>query len=200
MKSYYHKIGIFILILFSILPFVVLGLYYSNLPQEIPIFVDLFGKPIKFSNKNVFTVFRLPLMSLLLQLIILIFHLNIISFTKKIASIEVSKSIINKSEKMLFFISIIISFKLGFSLFEFLLRHNHNLQTANIVRYVTLLIVIIGICIVLKNYILIDKSIKKHIIDKSVLSIFATSSKRYIQPIIIILVIYVIVALFPFLI
>ncbi|MDR2480755.1 MAG: hypothetical protein LBD07_00475 [Spirochaetaceae bacterium] len=58
-------------IIFNIIPIVVLPLFYTNIPNSIPAFVDLRGSTIVAMEKSYISIFRLPVMGVLLSFICL---------------------------------------------------------------------------------------------------------------------------------
>ena len=57
---------------FSILPFFVLAYFYSALPQRVPLFVNLNGEVAVWGGKSVLSVFRVPLMAGVTQVVCLL--------------------------------------------------------------------------------------------------------------------------------
>ncbi|MGI1659447.1 MAG: hypothetical protein ACRKFN_10755 [Desulfitobacterium sp.] len=53
----------------SILPFPLLTLLYDLIPAQVPLFVDLAGNPTVMASKSLLSVFRLPTMGLMIQVI-----------------------------------------------------------------------------------------------------------------------------------
>lgn len=53
----------------TLLPFLVLIYFYSSLPERIPEYLNLHGDVVVWGRKSLFSVFRLPLMGLDLQLL-----------------------------------------------------------------------------------------------------------------------------------
>jgi uncharacterized membrane protein len=62
---------IFILV-FSILPFFVLAYFYPVVPERVPLFVNLNGEVATWAEKSVLSVFRVPLMAVVTQTILLL--------------------------------------------------------------------------------------------------------------------------------
>jgi len=56
----------------TLLPFVVLIYFYSSLPERIPEYLNLHGEVAVWGRKSLFSVFRLPLMALDLQILCLL--------------------------------------------------------------------------------------------------------------------------------
>src|SRR5712671_4391894 len=57
---------------FSILPFFVLAYFYSVLPDRVPLFMKLNGEVASWAEKSVLSVFRVPLMAVVTQLVCLL--------------------------------------------------------------------------------------------------------------------------------
>lgn len=62
---------IFILV-FSILPFFVLAYFYPVLPERVPVFVSLNGEVETWTAKSLLSVFRVPLMAVVQQIVCLL--------------------------------------------------------------------------------------------------------------------------------
>jgi hypothetical protein len=56
----------------SVLPFFALAYFYAELPERVPLFLNLGGEPVAWAGKSVLSVFRVPLMALDTQLICLL--------------------------------------------------------------------------------------------------------------------------------
>ena len=59
----------FFIVALTLLPFLILSYFYASLPPQIPEYLNLRGDPVVWGRKNLFTVFRLALMGLDLQLL-----------------------------------------------------------------------------------------------------------------------------------
>ena len=59
---------IFVLAL-TVLPFVILTYFYSALPNRIPLFINLSGEVTEWGEKSVFSVFRVPLIAVVMQVV-----------------------------------------------------------------------------------------------------------------------------------
>ena len=57
---------------FSILPFFVLAYFYPQLPERVPLFLNLSGEVAVWAEKSVLSVFRVPLMAVDMQLFCLL--------------------------------------------------------------------------------------------------------------------------------
>jgi len=62
---------IFIVVL-TILPFLVLAYFYSALPDHVPLFLKLNGEVALWAKKSVLSVFRVPLMAVVTQIVCLL--------------------------------------------------------------------------------------------------------------------------------
>ena len=60
------------IVLFSILPFFVLAYFYSLLPERVPVFLNLNGEVQTWAEKSVISVFRVPLMAVVTQIVCLL--------------------------------------------------------------------------------------------------------------------------------
>lgn len=56
----------------TILPFFVLAYFYSVLPDRVPLFVHLNGEVAQWAEKTLISVFRVPLMAALIQIVCLL--------------------------------------------------------------------------------------------------------------------------------
>jgi len=110
-----------------ILPFV-----YEIIPDKIPAFVDFWGNTIVSMDKSYFSIFRLPLMGLLLSI------LCIIMYSLKIPGEN------NKYNKIIWSIVAFISaIKMGLTSIEVI--YYENTDIVNIFRIIVMILVIIGI-------------------------------------------------------
>ena len=65
------KFEIFIVV-FTVLPFFILAYFYSLLPERVPQFLTFTGEVETWSEKSVISVFRVPLLAVVLQIIFLL--------------------------------------------------------------------------------------------------------------------------------
>jgi uncharacterized membrane protein len=72
---------------FSLLPFFVLAYFYSDLPERVPAFLNLNGEVETWAEKSVITVFRVPLMAVVTQIVCLLMKYGTVQ-SKPIASLE----------------------------------------------------------------------------------------------------------------
>jgi hypothetical protein len=67
--------GLLILsIVFNIIPMVILPILYKNIPSGIPAFVDLWGNTVVSMEKSYISIFRLPVMGILLSIICIMMY------------------------------------------------------------------------------------------------------------------------------
>src|SRR5438128_4046614 len=59
-------------VVFSILPFFALAYFYSVLPERVPVFLSLNGDVKTWAEKSVLSVFRVPLMAVVTQIVCLL--------------------------------------------------------------------------------------------------------------------------------
>lgn len=60
------------IVAFSVLPFLVLAYLYSELPERVPLFLNLRGEVETWAEKSVLSVFRVPLMAVVMQVVCLL--------------------------------------------------------------------------------------------------------------------------------
>jgi hypothetical protein len=129
-----------VLIILSIfcnfVPIIILSLFYNNIPNNIPAFVDLMGNPVIYLGKTYLSIFRLPIMGILLSIICIKMYL--IKLTEEN----------NKFNKIIWsVVAFIGSLKMGITSLEIIFYE--NLNVINIFRISVLILVIIGIIILL---------------------------------------------------
>ena len=64
--------------LLSILPFFLLGYFYSVLPDRVPLFMKLNGEVAVWGEKSVLSVFRVPLMAVITQVVCLLMKYGVV--------------------------------------------------------------------------------------------------------------------------
>ena len=82
------KFEIFV-VAFTILPFFVLAYFYSVLPERVPQFLTLTGEVETWADKSVISVFRVPLMAVVTQIICLLMKYGTLQ-SAALASFEVA--------------------------------------------------------------------------------------------------------------
>jgi len=83
------KFEIFI-VAFTILPFFVLAYFYSLLPERVPEFLTLTGEVDTWAQKSVISVFRVPLMAVVTQIVCLIMRYGTLQ-SGALSSLEVTR-------------------------------------------------------------------------------------------------------------
>ena len=74
---------------FSVLPFFVLAYFYSVLPDRVPLFMKLNGEVAVWAEKSVLSVFRVPLMAVITQLVCLLMKYGTVQ-SKVVAPLEIA--------------------------------------------------------------------------------------------------------------
>jgi len=82
------KFEIFI-VAFTILPFFILAYFYSLLPERVPQFLTLTGEVETWAKKSVISVFRVPLMAVVTQIVCLLMRYGTLQ-SGALASLEVA--------------------------------------------------------------------------------------------------------------
>jgi len=73
----------FLAAIISIIPFPVLAIFYKTIPGQVPLFVDLAGNLTIMTTKSILSVFRLPVMGLMIQVICVAMYLTRFSSTRR---------------------------------------------------------------------------------------------------------------------
>jgi len=60
------------IIAFTFLPFLMLAYFYTALPERVPLFLNLQGEVSTWAQKSALSVFRVPLMAVVTQLVCLL--------------------------------------------------------------------------------------------------------------------------------
>ena len=60
------------IVVFTLLPFLILACFYSHLPDRVPLFMNLRGEVEVWTDKNLMSVFRVPLMAVVTQIFCLL--------------------------------------------------------------------------------------------------------------------------------
>lgn len=77
------------IVVFSVLPFFALAYLYSVLPDRVPLFMKLNGEVETWAQKSVLSVFRVPLMAVVTQVVCLLMKYGTVQF-KTAAPIEIA--------------------------------------------------------------------------------------------------------------
>ena len=128
----------------NLIPMIILPIFYENIPDLIPAFVDFLGNPVVYMEKTYITIFRLPIMGILLSIIcIIMYSINLSNETKKLNKIIWS------------IIAFIGSLKMGITSLEILFYE--NIDIINYFRMSVLILVVIGILILIYGLIKLYK-------------------------------------------
>lgn len=77
------------IVAFTVLPFFILAYFYSLLPERVPQFLTLTGEVATWAEKSVISVFRVPLMAVLTQIVCLLMRYGTLQ-SGALASLEVA--------------------------------------------------------------------------------------------------------------
>lgn len=118
----------------SILPFAILTLLYRLIPNQIPLFVDLAGNPTIMTAKNIISVYRLPVMGLMIQVVCILMAL--IKFN--------DGQTFKKNKNLWTAVSSIAALKMSITSMEPLIyENNHLLQVFRAIVIVTIIVAVI---------------------------------------------------------
>jgi uncharacterized membrane protein len=129
----------------NIIPIIILPIFYNNIPSQIPAFVDIMGNPVVFMEKTYISIFRLPIMGILLTVICIKMYL-----------IKISEQNINFNKIIWSVIAFIGSLKMGITSLENLFFDNSEIT--NIFRTSVLILVLIGVIILVYGLIKMYKN------------------------------------------
>ena len=163
-------------IVLNIIPTVVLPLLYHVIPDSIPAFVDFLGHPIVLMEKSYLSIFRLPVMGILLSLLCIVMY-NIKLEHKK------PNQIIWRTT------ACITSLKMGITSLEVLFFE--KVETVKYFRLAVFGLVIIGIIILLRALIKMYK-------DKYVFTEYKKDLQKNRMLLSGIIFAYILAALMPF--
>jgi uncharacterized membrane protein len=120
-------------LILNIVPIVIYFINYSNLPDSIPVSVNLLGTPLSYMPKSYFAIMRLPLMGILLNGLCFTMYLEkVTEEAKKITRIIWPVA------------ALICSFKTGLTSLEILLEQE---QTISNFRIAVFALILIGIAV-----------------------------------------------------
>jgi uncharacterized membrane protein len=98
------KFEVFI-VAFTVLPFFILAYFYSLLPERVPQFLTLTGEVATWVEKSVISIFRVPLMAVLTQIVCLLMRYG----TLQSGAWRLSKSpASNRSSRNNIFVSMLV--------------------------------------------------------------------------------------------
>jgi len=141
-----------IAVIIAIAPFIILPVFFNNIPPNIPAFVDVFGNPTQIMATSYLSIFRLPLMGIVLQVICLLM------FMLKLGDQEIKSNRLTWS-----IISIIISLKMSLTSLEVFIYNNSFLL--QIFRIVILILVVSGIIVLIMSILKLCKNYKNYFKD-----------------------------------
>jgi len=84
----------------SLVPFLVLAYFYAALPERVPLFLNLKGEVSTWAQKSALSVFRVPLMAVVTQLVCLLMKYATLQ-SPRVAPLEVEIAQTNLQEKYL---------------------------------------------------------------------------------------------------
>ena len=172
------KTVIILSIILTICPFILLPLFYQHIPEQIPAFVDIKRNPTLMMNKNAFSIFRLPLMGTVTQ---------IICFTMFSVKLEYERE---KNKFLWLLVSIMAGLKMSLTSMEVLIYDNTELL--NIFRT----IILISVCIAVVGIIFYGYTLYKKY-NKQLIQYFSKVSKLQKTLLFLSLIGYVLLTLFP---
>lgn len=165
-------------VILTIIPFVLLPIFYDSIPQQVPAFVDIKGNPTLMMNKSFFSVFRLPFMGIMTQ---------IVCFTMYSVKLEYEKE---KNQLLWISVSFLAALKMSLTSMEVLIYDNSEIL--NIFRTIVLIVVCIAVVgIVFYGYLLYKKY------NKQFIEYFSKVSKLQKMLLFVSLIGYVLLTLFP---
>lgn len=114
----------FLAAIISIMPFPVLAIFYKTIPGQVPLFVDLAGNPTIMTTKSILSVFRLPVMGLMIQVICVAMYLTKLK----------GKNVIKRNKNLWGVISVLAALKMSLTSMELLFFENqHVLSTIRVI-------------------------------------------------------------------
>lgn len=145
------KILIILSVIITISPFVLLPVFYDSIPQQVPVFVDMKGNPTLMTDKSYFSVFRLPLMGIMTQ---------VICFTMFSVKLKYGRQ---KNQLLWLSVSFLATLKMSITSMEVLIYENP--ETLNLLRT----IVWVAICIAVVSIVF------------NVYSLYKNYNKKFVQ-------------------
>jgi uncharacterized membrane protein len=76
---------------FTLLPFLVLAYFYPELPQRVPLFLNLSGEVETWTEKSLLSVFRVPLMAVVMQVVCLLMKYGVVQ-SQAIAPLDIGRT------------------------------------------------------------------------------------------------------------
>ena len=66
------------IVVFTVVPFFVLAYFYPQLPERVPVFLNVRGEVVTWADTNVLSVFRVPLMAVVTQVVCLLMKYGVV--------------------------------------------------------------------------------------------------------------------------
>ncbi|MCR6641884.1 MAG: DUF1648 domain-containing protein [Sporocytophaga sp.] len=145
------RILISISLIITGIPFVLLSIYYDCLPDQIAVFVDINGSPTMLMDKSIFSVFRLPVMGVMTQ---------IICFTMYRIKLEYERE---KNQRLWLSVSVLAALKMSLTSIEVLIYTKQDLF--NLIRITVLIVIFLAIVSIAFNLYSIYNRYNKHFME-----------------------------------
>ena len=75
----------------TVLPFLLLAYFYSTLPDRVPLFMKLNGEVAEWGQKSVLSVFRVPLLAVIMQIVCFLMKYEMVQAHAAVVSTDHSK-------------------------------------------------------------------------------------------------------------
>jgi hypothetical protein len=121
-------------IIITISPIVLLAVLYQSLPDKITGFVDVHGNPAVLINKNILSVFRLPLMGLCLQ---------VVCFTMAFLPLDKKQ---DKNEVLWLMVALAAALKMSLTSMEIV--YMNNTEVVQLLRNGVFILIGLAICFI----------------------------------------------------
>jgi uncharacterized membrane protein len=145
------KILITISVIITVIPFVLLSIYYDRLPDQIAVFVDINGSPTMLMDKSIFSVFRLPVMGVITQ---------IICFTMYWIKLDYERE---KNQRLWLSVSVLAALKMSLTSIEVLIYTKQDLF--NLIRIIVLIVIFLAIASIAFNLYSLYNRYNKHFME-----------------------------------
>lgn len=119
----------------TLTPFILLLTMYPGLPDKITGFVDVNGNPTLFINKNILSVFRLPLMGAALQ---------VICFT--MACLPLNEKQQKNNQFLWLTVALLAAVKMSLTSME--IMYTNNPELFQLLRKLVLVVIVIAVCFI----------------------------------------------------
>ena len=129
----------------NIAPMVILPLAYDLIPDKIPAYMDFFGNTVSYMEKSYITIFRLPMMGLLMTIIcIIMYSTKLTNYNKGINKIIWSV------------VAFIGTLKMGITSMEILFYD--NIEVKGYFRTSVWILVVIGVLVLISGIVIMHKN------------------------------------------